>query len=51
MIERLICGKALIHIFYDKALEEFFCFRRVFLERFMVEMEITFDDIADDFKF
>ena len=50
MIESLICCEALIHVLYDEALEEFLCFWRVLLERLVVEMEITFDDVADDFE-
>lgn len=50
MIERLICCIPRRNIFLDQAHQKLLSLWRVSLEGFMIEMEVTFNDIADDFK-
>ena len=47
----LFCGKALVDVLHDETLQEVFSFWRMLLERLVVEVEISLDHVANDFKF
>lgn len=51
MLKRLYCTKSLTNVFLNQVLEEFFRLLGMSLERFVVEVKVTFDHIADDFEF
>lgn len=50
VIERLICGIPRLNIFLNQTHEELLRLWRVSLERLVIEMEVTFNDITNDFK-
>ena len=49
--ESLVGGESLVNILDDEALQELLRLWCVLLERLVVEMEVTFDDVADNFEF
>jgi len=51
MIVSLLSIKSLADIFDDQALQEILDLFGMLREGFMIEMEFTFDHIADDFQF
>ena len=50
VIESLLCRVSRRDVFLDEALKELFGLRRMSWERLMIEMEVTFDNIANDFE-
>ena len=51
MIECLLCRVSLVNILNNEALEEILGFLRMLLERFVIEMEVSFDYVSNDFEF
>ena len=49
VIVGLLSSESLRHVFFYHALKEFFRLMRVSGERLVIEMEIAFNDISDDF--
>ena len=50
VIVGLLSSESLRHVFFYHALKEFFRLMRVSGERLVIEMEIAFNDISDDFQ-
>ena len=51
VIESLLCCVSLVNILNNEALEEILSFLRMLLERFVIEMEVSFDYVSNDFEF
>jgi hypothetical protein len=51
MIVSLLSSKSLVDIFDDQALQEIFDLFGMLREGVMIEMEFTFDHIANNFQF
>ena len=51
VIECLLCRVSLVNILNNEALEEILSFLRMLLERFVIEMEVSFDYVSNDFEF
>lgn len=50
VLERLVCGVPLVHVFSYQTLQKVFGLRRAVLEWLMVEVEVALDDVSNDLK-
>jgi hypothetical protein len=48
MVESLLSGEALVNVLHDQTLQEFLRSFRMLVERFVVEMEVTLNDVSND---
>lgn len=48
MVESLLSGEALVNVLHDQTLQEFLRSFRMFVECFVVEMEVTLNDVSND---
>jgi hypothetical protein len=51
MVHCLLSCESLVHVFANQSQKELFSLRGVSLEGLVVEVEITFNDVTNDFKF
>lgn len=48
MVESLLSGEALVNVLHNQTLQEFLSSFRMFVECFVVEMEVTLNDVPND---